>query len=172
MRHDEHRTGCERLLRTYLAPLRRLAGAYARDAADREDLFQEIALALWRALPGFRGEASERTWVYRVAHNTAIDFVTRGRRRETHEQAGEPPDRQAAGASPERTAIDAERRDRLRAAVRDLPMPDRQIVILHLEGLSANDIEAVTGLTAGSIATRLTRVRQRLTAAVQRESQP
>ena len=172
MRHDDHRAAFERLIGGYLAPLRRLAGAYARDAADREDLFQEIALALWRALPGFRGDASERTWLYRVAHNTAIDFVTRGRRRQKHEQSGDLPDRQAAGATPEWSALDAERRERLWTAVRDLPMPDRQVVILHLEGLSAAEIEGVTGLTAGSIATRLTRVRHKLTAAVLGGSRP
>lgn len=172
MRHDEHRAAFERLLRTYLAPLRRLAYAYTREPADREDLLQEIALSLWRALPAFRGDASERTWLYRVAHNTAIDVVTRSRRRERHEQGGESPDVAAPGASPERSAIDAERRDRLWSAVHGLPMPDRQIVILHLEGLSAADIEAVTGLTAGSIATRLSRARQKLTAAMQKENQP
>jgi RNA polymerase sigma-70 factor (ECF subfamily) len=162
------RADFERLLRSYLAPLRRLSWAYAREATDRDDLLQEIALALWTALPSFRGDASERTWLYRVAHNTAIGFVTRQRRRARHEESGEPPDCPAAGASPERSAIDAEQRHLLRAAVRALPMPDRQIVILHLEGLSAAEIEAVTGLTAGSIATRLTRVRQKLAATLQK----
>ena len=172
MRLDEHRAACERLLRTYLAPLRRLCWAYAREPADREDLFQEVALALWTALPSFRGDASERTWLYRVAHNTAIGFVTRRRRRAKHEEPGEALDGPVSGASPERSAIDAQQRERLWAAVRALGMPDRQIVILHLEGLSVGDIEAVTGLTAGSIATRLTRIRQKLAATIQKGQEP
>lgn len=172
MRHDDQGAAFERVLRAYLAPLRRLAYAYARDAADREDLLQEIALALWTALPSFRGDASERTWLYRVAHNTAIGFTTRYRRRAKHEEPGDAPDAKASGASPEGNAIDAQRRQRLWAAVRALPMPDRQIVVLHLEGLSAADIEAVTGLSSGSIATRLTRVRQKLAATVQRGPEP
>jgi RNA polymerase sigma-70 factor, ECF subfamily len=172
MRHDERRAAFETLLRTYLAPLRRLSWAYARSGADHEDLFQEIALALWTALPGFRGDASERTWLYRVAHNSAIGFVTRHRRRARHESPGDAPEVPASGASPERSAIDAQQRERLWSAVRALSMPDRQLVVLHLEGLSAADIEAVTGLTAGSIATRLTRVRQKLTAMIHEEHEP
>jgi RNA polymerase sigma-70 factor (ECF subfamily) len=167
-----HRAAFERLLRTYLAPLRRLSWAYAREPADREDLFQEIALALWTALPSFRGDASERTWLYRVAHNTAIGFVTRRRRRAKHEEPGEALDRPASGVSPEQSAIETQQRERLWAAVRGLAMPDRQVVVLHLEGLSAGEIEAVTGLTAGSIATRLTRIRQKLAAAIQKGHEP
>jgi DNA-directed RNA polymerase specialized sigma24 family protein len=48
-------------------------------------------------------------------------------------------------------------------AVQALPVDERQIVVLHLEGLSAMEIEAITGVSAGAVATRLTRVRQKLT---------
>ena len=78
----------------------------------------------------------------------------------------------ASGANPERSAIDAQQRERLWAAVRALAMPDRQVVILHLEGLSVADIEAVTGLSAGSIATRLTRIRHKLAASIQKGQEP
>ena len=172
MRHHERREAFERLLRCYLAPLRRLSWAYGRYPADREDLLQEITLALWTALPAFRGDASERTWLYRVAHNTAIGFVTRQKRREKHEAPGEPLDRPASSQDPERCAIDAQRRERLWVAVRALETTDRQVVILHLEGLPVGDIEAVTGLTAGSIATRLTRLRRKLAAAIQKGQEP
>ncbi|MSV36373.1 MAG: hypothetical protein EXQ47_12375 [Bryobacterales bacterium] len=49
--------------------------AVERDGAEGDDLLQEITLALWAALPRFRGESSERTWVYRVAHNTGISYI-------------------------------------------------------------------------------------------------
>jgi RNA polymerase sigma factor (sigma-70 family) len=57
------------LLATHGPSLARLAGSYARDPTEREDLFQEIAIAVWRALPRFRGECSERTFLFRIAHN-------------------------------------------------------------------------------------------------------
>jgi DNA-directed RNA polymerase specialized sigma24 family protein len=54
----EHRAAYEGLLRRYTGPLRRLAWSYGHDPAGRDDLFQEIAMALWTALPRFRGESS------------------------------------------------------------------------------------------------------------------
>ena len=131
----------------------------------RDDLLQEIALALWTALPRFRGDSSERTWVYRVAHNTAISFAT-SRRRRSREQPGDPPPEPQSPTNPERAAIEQQRRDQLWSAVHDLPIADRQVIVLHLEGLSAAEIEAVTGLTAGAVATRLTRIRQKLAASI------
>ncbi len=152
----------EEVLRRYIAALQRLAWSYARSATECEDLFQEITVALWRALPRFRQDSSERTFVYRVAHNTAIDFVTSDRRRKAREHSGEPPADPASMDDPEADAIRNQSRRRLRTAVQELPVNDRQIVLLYLEGLSAAEIEAVTGLSAGNVATRLSRARKRL----------
>lgn len=52
--------------------MRRLCAVYARGQQDPEDLFQNIFLALWKALPAYRGDAAERTWVYSIAHNVAL----------------------------------------------------------------------------------------------------
>ncbi len=62
------------------AALERLARAYEADPDKRRDLMQEIHLALWRSFDGFAGRCSLRTWVYRVAHNTAASHVIRQRR--------------------------------------------------------------------------------------------
>jgi RNA polymerase sigma factor (sigma-70 family) len=160
----EHRETYEALLQRYIAALRRLAWSYAQSVF--EDLLQEIAMALWTALPQFRGDCSERTWVYRVAHNTAISFVANGRRRDSREQTGvDLPDRPSY-VNPEGSVIEQERRQRLKKAVQELPIADRQLVVLYLEGLTAAEIEAVTGFSAGAVATRLTRARKRLTASV------
>ena len=75
MGNADQRTAYEDLLRRYLPALRRLARSYTHEAAEQEDLLQEIALGLWQALPHFRGDSSERTWLYRVAHNTAIRWA-------------------------------------------------------------------------------------------------
>src|ERR1700685_3974247 len=61
--------------------LERLRRAYEADADKRRDLVQEIHVALWRSFAGFNGTCSTRTWVYRVAHNTATSHVLRERRR-------------------------------------------------------------------------------------------
>lgn len=166
----DHRATYEALLRHYVAPLRRLACSYVHDPAGRDDLFQEIAMALWTALPRFRGDSSERTWVYRVAHNTAISFAANRRRRDGREHAGEPDREPIAAAQQEGDAIDRQRREHLWAAVQELPVTDRQVIVLHLEGLSAAEIEAVTGASAGAVATRLTRIRQKLAARLRDDS--
>src|SRR5580692_8226762 len=66
--HDEHG-----------AAISRLADSYEAVAGIREELAQEIALAIWRALPHFRGECSERTFVFRIAHNRGLTHVRRRR---------------------------------------------------------------------------------------------
>jgi RNA polymerase sigma-70 factor (ECF subfamily) len=159
----------EEILRRYMPALQRLAWSYAREATEREDLFQEIMMTLWRALPRFRQDSSERTYVYRVAHNAAINFVTADQRRKARERSGEPLAELAGPDNPESDAIQNQRVGRLRTAVQELPIYDRQIVLLYLEGLSAAEIESVTGFSAGNVATRLTRARQRLAAQLRAE---
>jgi DNA-directed RNA polymerase specialized sigma24 family protein len=69
----------ERVLREHGAALTRLASGYEANAGMREELVQEIALAIWQALPNFRGESSERTFVFRIAHNRALTHVWKRR---------------------------------------------------------------------------------------------
>jgi RNA polymerase sigma-70 factor (ECF subfamily) len=160
----------EDLLQRYLQPLRRLTWSYARDHAECDDLLQEIALALWTALPRFRGESSERTWLYRIAHNTSISYLA-DRKRRTSRESNAPVVTEPASKNdtPEAEAIDRQKQQQLWSAIRELPVSDRQVIILYLEGMSPAEIEAVTGFTSGSIATRLTRIRQRLAARLRRE---
>jgi len=156
-----------RIYEQYAPALGRLAGAYAATREDREDLLQEIAAALWRALPDYRAEASERTWLYRIAHNVAITATMKQRRRAQQEVAPEtPPDPPSAGAGAEQSLLAEEKRRILFAAIRSLPAVDRQITVLHLEGLSGAEIEAVTGIAEGAVATRLTRIRAKLRQAI------
>lgn len=155
-----------RIFEQYAPALERLAGAYAA-REDREDLVQEIAAALWRALPGYRGESSERTWLYRIAHNVAISAAVKQRKRASLEVAPEPPlELPSGGASAEQNLLAEEKRRILSAAIRRLAAADRQIVVLHLEGLSGAEIEAVTGIAEGAVATRLTRIREKLRQAI------
>jgi len=156
----------EDLLQRYLPSLCRLAWSYARDGREVDDLLQEIAMALWTALPRFRGDSSERTWLYRVAHNTAISFRANRRRRISHEQ---PAVEWKSNSNPETDAMAHEQSRQLWVAVQQLPLSDRQITVLYLEGMTAAEIEAVTGLSSGNVATRLTRIRQRLAARLRGE---
>jgi RNA polymerase sigma factor (sigma-70 family) len=160
-----------RLMGQYAPALKRLARVYLAQEADREDLVQDIALAVWKAIPGFRGDASERTWLYRIAHNTAIRSATRnatrGRREGSLSDATVYP---SSAPDSEEGLLTEEKRRLLFESVRELPMIDRQVVALHLEGLSYADIEGVTRLSETAIATRLSRVRGRLREQVKRKA--
>jgi RNA polymerase sigma-70 factor (ECF subfamily) len=144
-----------RILQIYRQAIRRLCSVYLRDATDREDLFQEIAVALWTALPRFRAAASERTWLYRIAHNVALTYASRRRRQRNEEKPMEL-----------LTSNPATEADLLRYAliesVQQLEEVDRQLAILYLEGLSQREMGEVTGLTENNVAVRLSRLRKKL----------
>src|SRR4051812_24224887 len=88
---DAERERFEALVREHGAGVRRVARVYARGPAEAADLEQEIAIAIWRALPGFRGECSERSFVFRIAHNRGISHHEAARAREKTTPLVEPP---------------------------------------------------------------------------------
>jgi RNA polymerase sigma-70 factor (ECF subfamily) len=145
---------------SYGAALRRVAATYEADPDLREDLFQEIGLAIWRALPAFRGDASMRTFVFRIAHNRGLSHGWReGRRPEFLE---EPEFLIDEAPSPEIEAAQSQRRRRLLEAIHQLPIGMRQVITLRLEGLSHREIADVTGLTENNVMVRASRARGRL----------
>ena len=131
--------------------------------ADQEDLVQEILLAIWHALPGFRGDASPATYIYRVAQNTAMTW-----RRSVRFQAldNELDEQQHAAPSPDEKP---QRTEALYAGIRNLPEADRNLLLLQLDELSYREISDVTGLSESNVGARLTRIRNRL-ATIMKES--
>ncbi|HUA58127.1 MAG TPA: RNA polymerase sigma factor [Verrucomicrobiae bacterium] len=167
MQPDERNAIWLRLMEQYRAALWRLVQSYEADSGGREDLLQEIALGLWQAIPSFRGDSSERTWLYRIAHNTAISAsVSRKRRSSREVELPESAEPRSTSELPDRALVRQEQREAMLAAIRELPAIDRQLIVLHLEGLSYREIEQIAGMSEGAIATRLSRIRDRLTATV------
>jgi RNA polymerase sigma factor (sigma-70 family) len=145
----------------YASAIRRLCQAYAHDSDDREDLFQEILLGIWRALPAFRNECSERTFIFRIAHNRGMTFAARSRSHISLDDLSSIPDPRANPA--EQAARQAER-ERLLHAVRRLPQQQREAVLLYLEGIPQKEIADVQGTTENNVAVRLSRARVALRA--------
>ena len=152
---------CVRLLHEYDRPLRRLAGSYERDHARQQDLVQDIWLGVWQALPRFRGDCSERTFVFRIAHNRAISHIDYSQRRRA-EPLDEDAPIAAPGPDPEHSLSMQQRHDRLRHAVQELPVGLRQVIVLALEGLSHAEIAEIVGITENNVAVRLSRARSAL----------
>ncbi len=148
------------MLRDHGRGLARVARGYAHSRAEEEDLLQDILLGLWMALPRFRGDCSERTFAYRIAHNRGITLLRRRRPAPSPlEQAHEVPDRRPDPAAAS-AAVFA--RERLAAAVGELPEVLRSVVLLYLEDLEPEEIAQVLGITRNNVAVRLTRARQAL----------
>jgi RNA polymerase sigma-70 factor (ECF subfamily) len=145
------------------AALERLARAYEANPDRRDDLLQEIHLALWRSFAGWNGACSMRTWVYRVAHNAAASHVIRERRQRSRvlvsvEELESAPD----PIAPEAAAGDREALDRLLALVQALKPLDRQVILSYLEGLDAASISEITGISPGNVATKIHRIKNLL----------
>jgi RNA polymerase sigma-70 factor (ECF subfamily) len=148
-----------RLLSADHAALRRLAASYAA-AGDRDDLLQEIAIALWRALPSFRGECSERTFLFRIAHNRCVTHLSKRRATVSLDDAKTEPE--DPNASSEATVSDDQQRERLLAAIRSLPLIHREVIGLYLEGMDYKEIAAVIGIGESNVGVRLNRAREQL----------
>jgi RNA polymerase sigma factor (sigma-70 family) len=150
----------ERIFEAYGPALVRLTASYEALPHAREDLLQEILLAIWKALPSFRGDCSEKTFAFRVAQNRCLTHVwRRGKSPESEAELPEVPDPQK---SPEALAIDSRRRETLLRAIRSLPVNYRQVITLALEDLTPGEIAAVLGVTENNVAVRLNRARKAL----------
>ncbi len=147
------------LYREHAGLMIKTARAFTQNDADRDDLFQEILVSVWQALPQFRGQAKLSTYVYRVAHSCALNWKRSRQRYQTKLDrfALEIPD---AAASPEQR----ERLAWLYARIRQLPPVDRTLILLSLDKLSYGEIAEVTGLSESNIGVRLHRIKQQLTA--------
>lgn len=137
----------------------RIASSYEARPALAEELVQDALLAIWRALPKYRGEANPKTYAARIAHNTCISHVRKASKRKT-----EALDERLADTmpGPEAIADQALQREKLLNAVRQLNLANRQVVTLHLEGFSNIEIAETLGLTANNVGVRLTRARSDL----------
>ena len=130
---------------------------YTDSREDREDLYQEIVLQLWKSFDNFRGEAKITTYMYRVAMNTAIGFLNKSKRQHHIIRTVTLPDLQ------EEIAVETkEQSQRLHRAIGHLNVIEKGIVFLFLEGKSYHEIGVITGFTENNVGTRMTRIKTKL----------
>jgi RNA polymerase sigma-70 factor (ECF subfamily) len=158
--------GFEELVRRYQRPIAayvyRMVGDY--DAAL--DLTQEVFIKVYASLARYRSEYKFSTWIYKIAHNSAVDHLRRHSTREqslVNQSDGEPYDLpiESGRLSPEQESEKAERRAEIEAVVRQLPSAYRELIVLrHSHDLSYDEIADVTGLPLGTVKNRLFRARE------------
>ena len=153
----------ERILGDWLAAhkgiLFKVVRAYAFEEADRQDLFQEIVIHVWRSVEAFRGESSVPTWIYRVALNAAIAWT----RKEVRHQRGKQP---LEGVEGLLTTAPSDGRDprvewlyQQIAALKDV---DRSVALLLLDGFSYKEIAAIVGITESNVGVKINRIKSAL----------
>jgi len=159
----EQETIFRRWLEEHIGLMLKVVRGCAVSPQDQDDLFQDVLLQLWLSIPAFRGEARETTWIYRVAFNTALAW-RRGerRRREKHEaflKFDASPGAQPGHADSSR---DREIVERLYAAIRELPAVDASLALMHLDGLSYQEMADVLGISENYVGVKLNRIRKQL----------
>ncbi|MGZ8843685.1 MAG: RNA polymerase sigma factor [Pyrinomonadaceae bacterium] len=156
----------EELVRRYQRPIAsyvyRMVGDY--DAAL--DLTQEVFIKVYNSLARYRSEFKFSTWIYKIAHNAAIDHLRRYSVRGqlvSAESDGTRPEVaiETRRLSPEQESEREERRSEIESVVQTLPAAYRELIVLrHSHDLSYDEIAEVTGLPLGTVKNRLFRARE------------
>jgi RNA polymerase sigma-70 factor (ECF subfamily) len=156
---DYSETVFEKLLVEHQNMIHKVCNIYEHSAADKEDLFQEITIQLWRSFGSFEGKSKFSTWLYRVALNTAL---TRKRKQKAILQTTSISDRE--NQIPESSENESQEEDlrRLHWAIQKLKPIDRAIIFLYLEEKSYQEIASIIGITTKNVGVKVVRIKARL----------
>lgn len=158
------------LIDEHSAAVFHVAFGVLRDRGLAEDVVQETMIKAWRSLGTFRGDSSTRTWVLRIAHNTAIDALRRRRERTIDPKDLEDPAGATTLDDPARRVVGREDVGHLRTALEQLDELSRTIVVLReVEGLSYQEIADTIEVPVATVKTRLLRARRTLEDAIKNE---
>ncbi|HRO44852.1 sigma-70 family RNA polymerase sigma factor [Agriterribacter sp.] len=132
---------------------------YCHSAQDRQDLFQEIIVQLWKAFPKFRNESKISTWMYRIALNTAISDFRKQQRRiiTTSELPAESMELQEHNILEQK-----ERLALLQEAVTHLSDIEKAILMLYLEENNYQEMEEVLGIGQANLRVKINRIKEKL----------
>ena len=148
----------EKHIREHESLLYKICRIYAYTDVDRQDLFQEIVIQLWKSYSRFKGNARFSTWLYRVAINTAISGLRRKKSFITYETEDS-----AKGISDESLAAGQEEQlQQLYKAIERLNEVEKAIVMLYMEDRSYNEMEDILGISEGNLRVKMNRIKDKL----------
>jgi RNA polymerase sigma-70 factor (ECF subfamily) len=156
----------EELVRRYQRPISAYVYRMVGNYESALDLTQEIFIKIYNSLDKYRAEFKFSTWIYKIAHNSAVDHLRRNSTREqsiVHGTESDPYDLpiDSGRLTPEQESERKERRGEIEAVVRTLPTNYRELIILrHSQDLTYEEIVEVTGLPLGTVKNRLFRARE------------
>ncbi|MEQ8303517.1 MAG: sigma-70 family RNA polymerase sigma factor [Cyclobacteriaceae bacterium] len=146
-------------LRQHKGLLFKIIRAYAFEPYDRDDLFQEIAVQVWRSVPKFRGESAVTTWLYRIALNTALRWKSQERKHVDHAQ----PVPHSGLVLFEETNAQNERIEWLYKEISSLNEIERSLCLLLLDEFSYKEMADILGISESNVAVKIHRIKNHLT---------
>ena len=164
------RTAFDTLVNRHKGRVFNLCYWFLGDYQDADDASQETFIKIYRSLGKFRFESALRTWIFRIAVNTCknkrISSAFRNRQRTfSFDNPGDGPgfNMQDRGASPSEALEKKERMHRIMEGINALPADQKEVITLRdIEGLSYEEIVQVTGISLGTVKSRLARARTQL----------
>ena len=156
----------EELVRRYQRPMSAYVYRMVGNYESALDLTQEIFIKVYGSLRRYRAEFKFSTWIYKIAHNCAVDHLRRSSTREQSLINGTETDNielpiESSRLSPEQESERKERRIEIEGVIRALPANYRELIILrHSQDLTYEEIVEVTGLPLGTVKNRLFRARE------------
>lgn len=139
---------------------------YGKNEEDKQDLYQEIVLQLWRSFKKFRQEAKASTWIYRIALNTSISRL----RKEKTSTSTVPYDVQIHALIETQDTILEERSKALHTQIARLNDIEKALILLYLENKSHAEISLITGLTVSNVSTKMVRIKEKLKKKITKQS--
>ena len=145
----------EKLVKEHKNTIYTVCFMFSKDSEEVNDLFQEVLINLWNGLPGFNGQSSMGTWIWRISLNTCISCERKKKKNPTIPLTMDVDFFEDKDAEAQQVRMLYDRVHRLKPF-------DRAIVLLWLEGISYDEIAAIVGITPSNVATRLFRIREQL----------
>lgn len=146
----------ELLVRQHKRTIYTVCYMFSTNKDEIDDLFQEILIRLWNGFDRFEGRSSAKTWIYRVALNTAINQDRKERRRpQTVPLTVDIDPYEADNPQTQQIRVLYDRISRL-------DLIDRSLILLWLEGISYDEIGAIIGISPNNVGVKLTRIKEKL----------
>ena len=141
----------------------RICCAYENDSDEREDLFQDILLNIWKSLDRFENRSSMNTWVYRIAVNISMLHIRKSvNNKKIHSDYYNELLIQSDSDDKEEKIILHEKTEKLFTCINKLNKIDRLIISMVLDEMSYNEIAEITGLTPNHIGVKINRIKKEL----------
>lgn len=142
----------------YKALIFKIVRAYTLESMDQDDLFQEIIIQLWHSIPTFKHQSANTTWIYRIALNTALKWVSKERK---YTESRETLENVLPILQETKIQVD-ERLTWLYEEIHKLDEIDRSLTLLLLDGFSYKEMATIMGISESNVGVKINRIKKQL----------